>query len=127
MREAKTGEFNSLSPKSDQYPVADLDFQIRGRENKNNGGGGGGHSGPLPWIRHLYQFSPNNTNRLSRKKLMITKRKIFDRLSLSFNEFFKQMFEISLRMKISKNQLLYQESSLYHALNNFASFAGVNL
>ena len=41
MREAKTGEFNPLSPKSDQYPVADLDFQIRGRENKNNGGGGG--------------------------------------------------------------------------------------
>ena len=46
MREAKTGEFNPLSPKSDQYPVADLDFQIRGRENKNNRGGG--HSGPLP-------------------------------------------------------------------------------
>ena len=40
VREAKTGEFNPLSPKSDQYPVADLDFQIRGRENKNNGGGG---------------------------------------------------------------------------------------
>ena len=58
---------------------------------------------------------------------MITKRKIFDRLSISFNEFFKQMFEISLRMKISKNQLLYQESSLYHAPNNIASFAGVNL
>lgn len=58
---------------------------------------------------------------------MITKRKIFDRLSISFNEFFKQMFEISLRMKKSKNQLLYQESSLYHALNNIASFAGVNL
>ena len=53
---------------------------------------------------------------------MITKRKIFDRLSISFNEFFKQMFEISLRMKISKNQLLYQESSLFHALNNIASF-----
>ena len=30
VREAKTGEFNPLSPKSDQYPVADLDFQIRG-------------------------------------------------------------------------------------------------
>ena len=30
MREAKTGEFNPLSPKSDQYPVVDLDFQIRG-------------------------------------------------------------------------------------------------
>lgn len=58
---------------------------------------------------------------------MITKRKIFDRLSISFNEFFKQMFEISLRMKISKNQLLYQESSLYHTLKTIASFAGVNL
>ena len=46
MREAKTGEFNPLSPKSDQYPVADLDFQIRGRENKNNGGGG--TPGPYP-------------------------------------------------------------------------------
>ena len=34
MREAKTGEFNLLIPKSDQYPVADLDLQIRG------GGGG---------------------------------------------------------------------------------------
>ena len=48
MREAKTGEFNPLSPKSDQYPVADLDFQIRGRENKNNGGGGAGIPGPYP-------------------------------------------------------------------------------
>ena len=47
MREAKTGEFNPLSPKSDQYPVADLDFQIRGRENKNNGGGAG-TPGPYP-------------------------------------------------------------------------------
>ena len=48
MREAKTSEFNPLSPKSDQYPVADLDFQVRGRENKNNGGGAGT---PGPYAR----------------------------------------------------------------------------
>ena len=40
MREAKTGEFNPLSPKSDQYPVADLDFQIRGGRIRITGGAG---------------------------------------------------------------------------------------
>ena len=35
---------------------------------------------------------------------MITKRKIFDRLSISFNEFFKQMFKISVENLKDENK-----------------------